>query len=197
MYTLKSKNNSIGINLPTSFDEITPEILERITKNVKLSDHYTLVALIYRTSLFKLAAQVVGGKADESISVTPVIAKHSDCVGSPVKESLTIPIIAPSVLERAFEVYIPTAASVNKVMSFIQEDNELRVSLFQKKYTGNLEANGITEYTPEFVTQDNNTNVYILGFKAVADNDIIAEIPLHNNIVDPYTTTDCKASVTE
>lgn len=200
MYFLYSEKANNSINLPTSLSEITPTILNNLTKDVNLSEHYSIVALIHKTSLFNIAANVAGGKLAETISIIPVIAKSSitatasdakDCSVAPVKgQTLLRPIIAPSVIERGFELYIPTAASVNNVCKFINNDESLRRSLYSKTYNGNVIKNGIDNPSAQFIATDNDTKVYILGFKIIANNDIVATVPLKYTLDnDPYNVS--------
>lgn len=186
MYFLQSEKATYGINLPTSLDELTPEVLYNLTKDIKLSNNYTLICLAYKTTLFQLASDVNAGLGkDGNINVIPLIAK-TDSVQYPVKECIANrPIIAPSVLERGYEVFIPTAASLQAVVGYLQHDNELRVELFQKKYKGNLkDYKGVI--TDDVVIKDNSTPIYILGFKIVHNNDIVAINPIHQEIEDAF-----------
>ena len=52
MITIKSEKKSYGINFPTSKEEITSELLEAVTKQVKLPKHYCIVALCFQTKIF-------------------------------------------------------------------------------------------------------------------------------------------------
>lgn len=199
MYLLKSNKADYAIQLPTSMNEITNKILAELTDNITLKEHYTLVALVYKTTLFNLASQVNGGLKADSINVIPIIAKESvvtvtkDKNHLPVKghDGLIRPIIAPSAIERGYEVYIPTAASLNSVLGYIQHDNDLRIELFQKKYKGNVESLGVIA-TDNIVIEDNSQPIYLLGFKIVANNDIVATVPLKQSIKDTYILETCK-----
>lgn len=195
MYTLKNPARPNGIKLLTSLDELTSEMLSQITKEVKLKPHYNIILLTYKTSLFNLAS-TAGGKMSENISITPILAKSAscdcsdcsnckDCNSDPVKGTILTPIIAPSAIERGHELFIPIAAHINNVMKYINEDNDFRVSLFQKKYTGNLAAiNSEGMYLDKMILADNNTNIYCFAFKIVPDTDIVATVPLHQHIDD-------------
>lgn len=187
MYYLNSDKANYAIKLPTTTKEITPEMLVSLTKDVKVSDHYRIVCLIAKTTLFKLASGVNGHNGDEVINVVPVIVPiASELINSPVKEHQLIrPIIAPSVLERGYELFIPTAASMQAVCGYIQKDNDLRVALFQKTYTGNLNNKTDKAFTKEDIIADNNSSIYMLGFKIVATNDIVAQVPFNHKVDDP------------
>lgn len=196
MYYLNSDKLAYAIKLLTSLEEITAESLLLLTKNVKLAEHYSIICLAYKTSLFKLASNVNGNFGDEVINVVPILApKVSDVSADadvidtthlPVKEmGLYRPIIAPSIIERGHELYIPTACSIQAVLGYLQKDNDLRIKLFRKEYTGNLKNLGIDNPNDDYITEDNNTNIYLLGFKIVANNDIVAKVPLKQDIDDP------------
>lgn len=190
MYLLQGDKANYGINIPTSMSEITNEVLTELTKNIVLSPHHTLICLVYKTTLFNLASSVRNGLNQDTVSVTPLVAKVADAADSthlPVKgsEATMRPIIAPSVLERGYEVFVPTAASINSVMGYIQHDEDLRIQLFQKKYKGNAQTLGVP-LTDKIVIEDNNTDIYLLGFKIVGNNDIVATVPLKQEIDDVF-----------
>lgn len=190
MYLLQGDKATYGINIPTSMSEITNEVLTELTKNVILSPHHTLICLVYKTTLFNLASSVRNGLNQDTVSVTPLVAKASDALVNtqlPVKEGSQVmrPIIAPSVLERGYEVFIPTAASINSVIGYIQHDEDLRIQLFQKKYKGNAQTLGVS-LTDKIIIEDNNTDIYLLGFKIVGNNDIVATVPLKQEIDDMF-----------
>ncbi|AXH74482.1 MAG: hypothetical protein KNU04_gp03 [crAssphage sp. isolate ctbg_1] len=190
MYLLQGDKATYGINIPTSMSEITNEVLAELTKNIILSPHHTLICLVYKTTLFNLASSVRNGLNQDTVSVTPLVAKVSDTLVNtqlPVKEESQVmrPIIAPSIIERGYEVFIPTAASINSVMGYIQHDEDLRIQLFQKKYKGNAQTLGVP-LTDKIIIEDNNTDIYLLGFKIVGNNDIVATIPLKQEIDDMF-----------
>lgn len=194
MYLLTSPSADYNIGLPTSLDEINNKILNDLTKNVTLSNHYSIICLVYKTTLFKLASKINGGIKDDSISVTPILVRsnNGDRIESPVEVSehtLIRPIIAPSSIERGHELFIPTAASLNSVLGYIQRDNNLRINLVQKKYIDNLKSLGCINPNNKMIIEDNSTPIYLLGFKIVGNNDIIATVPLKYNVVDfAYTS---------
>lgn len=187
MYYLNSNKADYAIKLPTTLNEITPELLVQLTKNVKVAEHYRIVCLIAKTTLFKLASGVNGHNGDEIINVVPALVPvKSELINSPVNEHQLIrPIIAPSVLERGYELFIPTAASMQAVCGYIQKDNDLRVALFQKKYTDNLNNKTTKAFDDKDIILDNNSSIYMLGFKIVAENDIVATVPFNHKVDDP------------
>lgn len=190
MYLLSSDKADYNILVPTSMSDITNEGLKDITKNIKVSEHYSIICLVYKTTLFNLASQVTCQLKADNISVTPILVDATaglDNNGLPVKGSdgLIRPIIAPSAIERGHEVYVPTAASLNSVLGYIQHDNDLRIELYQKKYKKNVEALGVIP-TDKIVIEDNSQSIYLLGFKIVPNSDIIATVPLNQSIADPY-----------
>jgi len=187
MYLLKAENATYGINFFTNIDEITPEILERLTSKINLSEYYTVLCNVYKTTLFNLAAEIGGNKSKTStMSIIPIIAKTTS-------DKFNIgdrPIIAPTSIERGYQVFIPTAASMSSVIGYLKKFNDLRVQLFQKKYTGNILYNTsvpspVDGITDKEVIADNNSSIYILDFKIVANSDIVGTIPTNNTINDP------------
>ena len=188
MYYLKSDKADYGINLLTSIDELTPELLNELTKEITLSKHYAIVCIAYRTSLFDMSSTIGGGKRPEMINVIPLIAKvNTDDTNSPVKGETMIgqsPIIAPTALERGYQVYIPSVATANQVFKYIANDNDLRTKLFQKKYDGNVKYLGLYNAQPEMIIEDNKTKVIILDFKIVPMTDIVGYSPVNYTIED-------------
>ena len=206
MYLLKSNKLDYNINLPTTIDEVK-EVIKNVLDDVKLAPHYSVIAIAFKTTLFKLAAQAGGNTQDNSIQVTPIIAKTADAdtdvnSNSPLKEQIVVgnvPIIAPSVLERGFHLSLNIGASMAGVMNYLQNDPTLRINLFQKKYDGNVKALGVTTIDGgipmnNIIAEDNNTPVYIIAFKIVANNDIVASTPVEYTVDDITTLNDIKAN---
>ena len=102
------------------------------------------------------------------------------------------PFIAPSSLERGHQVHVPSMASVNKVYSYISNDNDLRIKLFQKKYDGNIKYLGVNDITKEILIEDNNTPIIIIDFKIVPISDIVASSPIKPIINDPFLVRENK-----
>lgn len=192
MYYLNSDKANYAIYIPESIHEITNDMLDKITKHINIAPHYSLIALLYKTSLFKLASKVNNNVGDDYIKVLPVFvrANYDNCNSrnlSPVEEDkgLIRPIIAPSVIERGYEVYVSTAMSLQSVLGYIQNDYNLRNSLINKTYKGNVLRLGVENPDAKTIAEDNNTNIYMIGFKVVATNDIVAGVPYDYAIYDP------------
>lgn len=176
MFKLKSTKANYGINFPTSIEEITPKVLEQLTKDVSLAKHYVIVALCFKTKLFDLAAAINSNK-ETNIQVTPVIAKvNSD------ENTLSVgdkAIVDRSSLERGMHLNLKTVINSVNVRNYLKNDPALATRIMTN--TGNI----ITANNQED-TKLSNQIVYILEFKIVPVNSIIATIPIKENNNDVF-----------
>ena len=172
MLIIKSQNKDYGVSFPTSLADITPDVLKSITEHVKLQKHYCVVALCYKTNLFSFATQVVKGKGMD-VAVTPLLAKinpSDDSFDWKVGDKV---IIDRTGIEMAHHVTIPVAVSSQGSGDYITNDPELRKSLIDGSY---FKDRGL----------DKNATIYILEFKIVALNNIVATVPCQYKSIDPF-----------
>lgn len=123
MYTLTSKKANFAITVPESLNEITPDILEKLTKDIKLPKHYCLVAFAYQTDSFELA--FLGKKSGkQTIKVLPMLAKVTETFVENFKIGDGL-IINRSDVEFATHCPIGTKANVSAMIDYIAADVEL------------------------------------------------------------------------
>lgn len=167
MYQLKSEKANYVLNLPTDKNEITPEILTEITKNVNLSKHYAIIAIRYRVSPFEL---VMNGKSNSKnnvkVNVSTMLAKFNGDIEGNVGDKV---LIAQTDLEMGLHINNLCKISVDNVRNYITSDDALNKSVI------NRTAFADTQY------------IYLLEFKIVSLNSIKAIVTEANGVAkDPF-----------
>jgi hypothetical protein len=196
MYYLKSKKANYGIILPTDLTEITPEVLNDITKTVKLAPYNCIVAICYQTNLFNFALSLK--KQNQTLKVYPIIAR-ADAEGKVGKAGDRV-IMHQSMLEQSVHLSLPIANSLGSVSGYIERDEELMREISNKTYLGNLEFNGVNVGplvdevgnklgSGSKLLADNSKEIIILEFKIVNVSHIQATIDMYEPIADPYLHT--------
>ncbi len=147
MITLTSKTKDFAINLPTNFEEITPEYLTNITSNIKLAEHYSIVAICKHVDIAQFILANTGNKnANTLVNYTAILAKGSK--DSPIGSKL---LIDKQGLDYSQTIYINTAISDNFVFNYIESDPDMRKAL---------------------ITNLKSCKVYLLSFKLVPNSSI-------------------------
>lgn len=167
MYQIKSEKSDYILNLPTEKEEITPEILKDITKDVNLSKNYAIVALRYRVNPFEL---IMGGKSNSKnnirVNVSTVLAKVNGDLEGEVGDRI---LIAQTDLEMGLHINNLSKISVDNVRNYITSDDALNKSVI------NRTAFADTQY------------IYLLEFKIVGLNSIKAVITEKDGVAkDPF-----------
>lgn len=181
MVTIKSPKKNYGINFPSSVNEITTDMLDAITENVKLPKHYCIVALCYKTKVFDFCTMINTNKNVE-IGVVPILAKISKedseetaaCVGDKL-------VIDRSSLERGSHLKINTMISSDNARKYFQSDENLHKAIISKNDTV-----VIGKDMNKQLLASNSPEIIIMEFKIVPVNDIAASVPFGNNIIDPF-----------
>lgn len=173
MIKVESKIADYAINVPTKREEITPEALGALLKDVKVAKYYCVVAMIYKDTLFGVI-----NRTNEVVTVIPVLAKISDedssSTGGKVCDQL---IIDRTSLERGNHLHIKNnIISPSHISEYIRNDRGLALSVGNGTFGQNK---GHKLSTP----------VYMLEFKIIPVNDIKAMID-NNAIADdnPFKT---------
>ena len=171
MVPIKSINANYGINVPTSRNEITPELLEKLTKHIHLSKNYAIVALVNKVKLWELAASygVMGVKANKDVvaSVIVLLAKANGELPGKIGNKVCI---ARTDLELGLHLNGISSISVEGFRNYIGSDDALCKSVV------NRTALADTEY------------IYLLEFKIIGFNSIKAIIDTEASSVndDPF-----------
>lgn len=113
------------IHFPTSMEEISAEMLQKVTSHVKVSAHHSLIAIVYRESIANIALSFKQKKQSITTGVVPIFIKagetDSDYIKSlNVKDILVIPT---SMLSIANHINVPgNSLSVDKFITMITND---------------------------------------------------------------------------
>lgn len=147
MITLTSKTKDFSINLPTNFEEITPEYLTNVTSNIKLAEHYSIVAICKYVDIAQFILANTGNKnANTLVDYVAILAKGSK--DSPIGSKL---LIDKQGLEYSQSIFINTAISENVVFNYIESDQDMRKAL---------------------ITNLKSCKVYLLSFRIVPNSSI-------------------------
>lgn len=164
MYQLKSEKANYSLNLPTTPEEITPEILTKLTENILLSKNYAIVALRYRVDPFELVMSSKTNKQGLQVGVVPILAKFNGELNGKIGDKVAI---SQSSLQMGLHIPGVTKISVDNVKDYINLDDALSKSVI------NRTAFADTKF------------IYLLEFKIVSFNEIKALIvDKHEN--DPF-----------
>lgn len=177
MITIKSEKKSYGINFPTSVNELTPEILNEITKHVKLPKHYCVIALCFRTRLFDFVV-AMNSKKEQAVSIVPLLAKinEEDKVDANANIGDRV-ILSRSALEMGTHLSLPVIISTDNAQRYFSSDEQLTKSI-------------ITRRNPIFTDMTKKDNIIVLEFKIIPVSDIKATIPLDGKGYDPFYVAD-------
>lgn len=74
-FTSNGKNGSFQLNLPSQLGEITPEYLTDVTKDIKVSDNYSLIGICYREKLSTIIFDSTSKKKNTHINIIPIFIK--------------------------------------------------------------------------------------------------------------------------
>lgn len=166
MYQLKSSKADYILNLPTNPDEITPEVLTKLTEHINLSKNYAIIALRYKVSPFELAMGAKTIKQNVQVSVVPLLAKVNGELNGDIGDRVSI---SQSELSLGVHINGLTKISVDNVKDYINSDESLSKSIINKTAF----AGADTKF------------IYLLEFKIVGINSIRALIK-NKQTDDPY-----------
>lgn len=184
MLEIKSKKLNYGINFPTELSEITVDALTELTKDIKLPNHYCIVALCCRTKLFSFAASMKSGK-DSNVQITPLLAKISEENAKEVNVSVGDKVIVNrSSLERGVHLTIPTLIASNNAYAYLEKDLDLSKAIM----TNNTEVL-IDPNINKSLAAGNSPYIYVVNFKILPVNDLYGSVPVDSKIVDPFKST--------
>lgn len=171
MIELSNDKIKVGIKLPTTVDEITPEMLEQLTSQVKLARNYVLIALCYE---MRFADLVFDTKKQKPTKVYAKVAKASLIDNSYIDIKCgDIIAISQSAIEMGQHVYIKSVASENAIKAFLLDKAKLT-------------RPNATSINPSDI-QDIDSRVFLLiEFKIVPVGDIRAAFDYSVDYIDPF-----------
>lgn len=123
MITLKNNKISKVIQVPTSVNDITQEVLEKLTKNIVLPQYRALIALCWKVSFGEVFFNQKS--KDKQAQVVPFCAK----INVPKEDKdkydwLNVGkkvIISRSGIEMGVHVHIPNAASMQSISKWAED----------------------------------------------------------------------------
>lgn len=170
MIKLSNDKLKLGINLPTSVDEITPEMLEQLTAQVKLGKNYVIIALCYEVNFMNL---VLSNKQQKATKVYTKVAKlnaDSEYIDLKVGD---IVAISKSAIELGQHLYIKSVASEAYIKAYLLD----KVRLSRPSATS-INASDLNDI--------DGRNFLLMEFKVVPITDIKAAFDYSVKYVDPF-----------
>lgn len=171
MIELSNDKIKLGIKLPTDVDEITAEMLEQLTAQVKLPKNYVAIALCYEVSFADL---IFSGKKQKPTKVFTKVAKAntgaSDFLDIKVGDIIAI---SQSAIEMGQHLYISSVASEKCVMAYLLDKAKLT-------------RPSATTVLPSDIEDIDNKRFLLMEFKIVPIGDIKAAFDYSVKKVDPF-----------
>lgn len=163
-------DESRGIKLPTSINEITPDVLNAIVNGIKIPKHYCIIAMAFKTKVFDFLS-TIATKKDYSVQVTNLLAYIADEDKATIDANVADKIVIDrSSIERGNQLTINVDATVERAKQFFANDTELVRSIMTGK---NEELNS-------------SDSIILLNFKIVPIVDIKAAIAPNRIQVNPF-----------
>lgn len=170
MIELSNDKIKIGIKLPTSVDEITAEMLEQLTTQVKLGKNYVLIALCYEVNFADL---VFDTKKQKPTRVYTKVAKANLCSDYIDVRPGDVIAISQSAIEMGQHIYIKSVASEASVKAFLLEKARLTRS-------------NATSLAASDIKDIESRSFLLLEFKVVPVTDIKASFDYSVDYIDPF-----------
>ena len=170
MIELSNDKIKIGIKLPTSVDEITAEMLEQLTAQVKLGKGYVLIALCYEVNFADL---VFDTKKQKPTKVYTKVAKANLCSDYLDIKPGDVIAISQSAIEMGQHIYIKSVASESFVKAFLLDK-------------ARLTRPDATSLTASDIRDIESRSFLLLEFKVVPVTDIKASFDYSVDYIDPF-----------
>lgn len=182
MLVIKSKKLNYGINFPTELNEITPEVLTTLTKDVKLPKHHCIVALCFRTKLFEFVA-AMRNSSGKDMSITPLLAKISDNDAQEMNVAVGDKLVMDrSSIERGVHLPIKTLCSTQHAYNYLEKDPNLSKAIM----TGESDMSIVDSKMNKSLIPANSPYIYIINFKVIPITNIYGGIPVDSSVQDPF-----------
>ena len=174
MLKLRNEKRNYEINLPTSFKEISFDALLDVVKNVKISEHYAMIALCQSFNPFNLALLGTKSGKDVNVAVSANFIKSNDPNNKVCAKAGDKVIISRTDLELSTHISIRFGLSTSSIGATIEENPGVATML----RNGPVDDKG--NPVKELIAIEFKL-VPLTAIKAVIDNDIIT--------TDIYRTT--------
>ena len=159
MFDIKNPKKSFYVSFPTSITEVTKDYFDNLLGNIKLQEHYCIVALCFKEKVSNLALNL-RDRRNTTSNVTPIIAKIAEDNECNYKQ-MNVAVVDRTNLERG--IHLP------------MNNNWIGVAGFERYIDNNLTlinqlANGsywkeVSKTTPEII---------LVEFKILPIRDIVA-----------------------
>lgn len=170
MIELSNDKIKVGIKLPTNVDEITAEMLEQLTTQVKLGKNYVLIALCYEVSFADL---VFDTKKQKPTRVYTKVAKANLSTDYIDVKPGDVIAISQSAIEMGQHIYIKSVASEASVKAYLLEKARLT-----RPNATSLNASDVEDIKFK--------SFLLIEFKVVPATDIKAYFDYSVDSVDPF-----------
>lgn len=124
-FVLINDGKEITFNFPTSLEEISEVYLKSVTHQIRVADHYVLVALVYHESIGRLILARKQSKKSITSGVTPVFIKCGDVATDFIKSIKTKDklIVGSQQLSLAQHVVAPkNTLSIDYFVKYLDKD---------------------------------------------------------------------------
>lgn len=150
MVELMSKKQGAYLKLFTRIEEITPEVLNEIYKDLNLPSNYCIISLLQKVKLSQISL-LTASKAKETVVYTvPVIGKLPEKYNYDGKINIgDKAIIARSSIELSTHLYMNISSTLENIFNFINSDTELKAACYQNKIKDDKENEDVWVYVIE------------------------------------------------
>lgn len=145
----------VVLTIPGSVSEYNKDVLKQITDNIKIAPHYALVGIV--TGIAPISV-VMNASSEDSISITPILAKVGDTENPFVDNVGDVVIIDKSSLERGVHCRNSSKTSYNHFVKSVERMINGKSDI-QKIFSG--------ENKDRY-----NKTCYVIEFKLVPISDI-------------------------
>lgn len=170
MIELSNDKIKLGIKLPTNVDEITAEMLEQLTAQVKLGKGYAIIALCYEVNFMGL---VFTNKQQNATKVYTKVAKlngDSDFIDVKVGDVIAI---SKSSIEMGQHIHINSVASEKCILAYLLDKAKLT-------------RPSATSIVPADLEGIDGRNFLLMEFKVIPIRDIRAAFDYSVKLIDPF-----------
>lgn len=170
MIELSNDKIKLGIKLPTNVDEITAEMLEQLTAQVKLGKGYAIIALCYEVNFMSL---VFTNKQQKATKVYTKVAKlngDSDFIDVKVGDVIAI---GKSSIEMGQHIHINSVASEKCILAYLLDKAKLT-------------RPSATSIVPADLEGIDGRNFLLMEFKVIPIRDIRAAFDYSVKLIDPF-----------
>lgn len=159
MFDIKNPKKSFYVSFPTSIAEVTKGYFDSLLGDIKLQEHYCIVALCFKEKVSTLALNI-RDRRNTTSNITPIIAKIAEDNECHYKQ-MEIAVVDRTNLERG--IHLP------------MNNNWIGVAGFEKYLDGNLALiNQLASGAYWKETNKTTPEIILVEFKILPIRDIVA-----------------------